>query len=203
MMIVLLLILHTSLLIEWNSPVPGLVHWMPLTQNLTDWANSSTEVGGAGCWSFVDSSWTASCPTTLSLEFPQEYGGLTMCVAAKGPLTNEVFSCELQGFVDCLTLSYSDGSLLSSLNEASPGGSATVTIPTQSWSHLCVVYDTRYLATYLDGAVASNVSVGHSIYAYGTPQLLASEGVSFVNWRVYSIPLSPAVVAQVAAADTP
>ena len=195
--------------------------------------------GNVGCASFTpvaaaSSAFTQTCgagsdPATLYSASPVESSDVSQCAMvylsslldATSGSSATFFSCDgfASGAVDCLHVRYTrfmaGGSaitlLIAQLNENGDGNGAVVTLPTAAWFQLCATYSASAstLTTFIDGALANNLTVAHSAAQYGSP-VLGGDGQddeqqptqgSFLNWRIYTAQLSQAEMQDLQAAE--
>ena len=214
------------------SPIPGLVHWLPLQGSYVDQVSADTVVvlqGSSACASFATvggiTAWTQSCglnshAATLLLPSPTEAGDVTLCtyinLGAQNIETTFFFSClnVSTSAVDCIEVWHDAnyGVLAARINQGGLGVGTQFVIPGGQWFHVCATYSpsAQLLVLYYNGNNVGQVTVSHSTSTYGAPVLAGqaddSTAVvqgSFVNFRYYQAALTADQVASLTVTDKP
>lgn len=195
----------------------GLVHFYPLQGNNSDLVNPAVQTlavqGNSSCATF-EPAWTQSCTAALTVTSFTETGSLTLCIysfiSAFTSSGDQFFwSCNdfSDGTADCLIFrylpSYSLGVIQFDLN--GDGSGVVLNLPTSTWFHTCVMYDTLLsnMSLWIDGELVNSLVVT-PLQPLGTP-VFAGESLqgSFVNYRIYNRTLSPAEILAVSVSDDP
>jgi hypothetical protein len=208
MLLLLLLQLSAVVSVDWRpSVVPA--HWLPLSSNFSDVANSSSSLqlpvqgDAAGCSSFVGGAWQQSCgsaPAYLQLPGAQVAGDYSACVALNFQRFNNT-PASIFGLGQ-LSYSYPTGDLT-----LDGMFSVDVNLPTHTWAHVCTTYSDHggVASLYLNGVLLIQVAGGPP--APALPVLVGGGGspaqALFANWRVYESVLPAPLVADLAHIDTP